>query len=131
MIYSQQKGLVDLYVLLDANDTEVDWEAVSQFILAWKISVGSLDICHSDHLTVSKDELHLLLEHSRLLVSDRLDYKEVCSRCDVPFIFIDEYARIEKIKEWVNGVWDTRTGKLTNRGDSDLEHLGNVHIETD
>lgn len=85
------------YVLIDANDAQIDWDAISKKVSGWKISVGTLHPIDTDEIggEITKEDVELLSDRARFLISDT----KRCEDLALSFLFI---TREDDIDEWIN-----------------------------
>lgn len=100
--------MIDGYVLVDANDPKIAWDAISMGIVYWKITIG--DICPEfcDQTELVEGDVGLLLDQAKLLVSDREEYRILAAEKHVPFIVVRPEDNISGVLEKMNGDWYTK-----------------------
>lgn len=75
-------------ILIDANDEKVDWVNIVANTLYWRIAIGSLVLDFCDQMTISDEDVGLLLQKALLLVSDREKYRDLAKKNKVPFVLV-------------------------------------------
>lgn len=78
----------DSLVLIDANDTDIDWDSVTGGIYAWMVSIGSLCPKHCEGVELEDGDIELLLSRARLVISDRDTYQEIADQLSTRFLLV-------------------------------------------
>jgi len=100
------------YVIIDANKDH-NWETIVGNVMYWKISVGSLKPELCDHVTVSDEDVELLLDRAMMLIADRGKYRNLAHDHKIPFVDVS-WGTMEEIMERIDNAWKT--------GPADLNH---------
>ena len=73
-------------VLIDANDPDIDWDAITVNIRAWMLAIGKLCPMSVQAIGLEEGDIPLLLSKARMLVADREDYQGLAIAEDVTFV---------------------------------------------
>jgi len=102
------KNLTEAFAILDANNENVDWTAISNGLTCWKISIGSRTPEFCDELEVSKRDVMLLLRQAKFMVADDRRYKDLANKMDIPFVLVKESSDIQEVQERIDDCWNSR-----------------------
>jgi len=78
------------YVLMDANDSKIDWQKIYDSFSSWVILLGEWSPPSWVFVPLSDEDVKLLLPRAQLLIADSDRFSKLAEDALVPFVLVDE-----------------------------------------